>query len=246
MGKRKVSYTNRKRKFSGNQYVAKFKFKPRIDVEDGAEVGHLGVDLNLQLNIKKKNESGEKPSTSIVSETIAATPTFSKQTPASRTDLKLSLPIHSTIPMDSDDDSTDSSDATEEEEIDDQCQIDGHRIIDVSLLRDAVESSVVCKYCRRSVKLVESKKRGLGYHLQFQCNNKDCDRQQPFSNCSTSGNAQCYSINKRAAFAMRCIGGDRAELSTFCGIMDLPKPVQNTTFTKIKSAICEAIKKVQD
>ena len=67
MGKRKVSHTNRKRKFSGNQYVAKFKFTPRIDVEDDAEVG---VDLNLDLNMNNNNESGEKPSTSSVPETI--------------------------------------------------------------------------------------------------------------------------------------------------------------------------------
>lgn len=35
-------------------------------------------------------------------------------------------------------------------------------------------------------------------------------------------------MNRRVCLAMRCTGGGLAELQTFCGVMDLTLPVQNT------------------
>ena len=57
--------------------------------------------------------------------------------------------------------------------------------------------------------------------------NVNCDSQTEFNSCPQISVGNC-SVNRRVAFAMRCIGGDRAELETFCGIMDLPPPVGRT------------------
>ena len=39
---------------------------------------------------------------------------------------------------------------------------------------------------------------------------------------------------------MRCIGGDLAELQTFCGVMNLPPPVRTSSHHHINKAIHEA------
>ena len=44
---------------------------------------------------------------------------------------------------------------------------------------------------------------------------------------------------------MRCIGGDRAELSTFCDIMDLPPPFQKSSYNLINKTIENATSSVQ-
>ena len=79
------------------------------------------------------------------------------------------------------------------------------------------------------------------------CSNKDCDQQQAFPSCPIipQGNLSVYSVNRRSAFAMRCVGGDLSELSTFCGVMNLPKPVGKTSFSKINQTMKKAACQVQ-
>ena len=71
--------------------------------------------------------------------------------------------------------------------------------------------------------------------MAFHCQNKRCNKQQPFPSCPqiSVGNLSVHSVNCRAAFAMRCFGGDLAELETFCGVMDLPPPVQKCSHNLI-------------
>ena len=42
----------------------------------------------------------------------------------------------------------------------------------------------------------------------------------------SAGNVRINSVNRRAVFAMHCIGGDLAERRTFYGVIDLPPPVK--------------------
>ncbi|KAK3793476.1 hypothetical protein RRG08_003315 [Elysia crispata] len=44
---------------------------------------------------------------------------------------------------------------------------------------------------------------------------------------------------------MRCIGGSQAELETFCGLMDLPKPVSKSSYSKIAENVQNACVAVQ-
>ena len=44
---------------------------------------------------------------------------------------------------------------------------------------------------------------------------------------------------------MRCMGGDLAELQTFYGVTDLPKPVSKVSFNKMNKTMNEAACSVQ-
>lgn len=124
----------------------------------------------------------------------------------------------------------------------------GSRIFDMDILNMNISSSVVCRYCKQSVRLLEVKRKGLGSHFAFHCESETCDRQTSFPNCAVSQvkNLENYSINRRALLAMRCIGNDRAELRTFCGVMDLPPPVQDSTYSMINKTVQAAAVTVQE
>ena len=85
----------------------------------------------------------------------------------------------------------------------------GYRLIDVEIL-----SQLWCAFCHSEVNLSETERQGLRSKFAFMCQNKNCDRQQASSSCPVipAGNVSVYSVNRRSAFAMRCIGGDLAEL----------------------------------
>ena len=55
-----------------------------------------------------------------------------------------------------------------------------------------------------------------------------CDRQRSFSTSEqlNSVNLTNNEMKKGAVSAMNSTGFDRAELQTFCGVMDLPPPVK--------------------
>ena len=48
------------------------------------------------------------------------------------------------------------------------------------------------------------------------------------------------SVNRHACLAMQCRGGGLAELETFCGVTDLPPPIQKLSFNKIQKAVRDA------
>ena len=137
--------------------------------------------------------------------------------------MKISL----TLPSDSEDSNNsgdESSSDLEEGEEGDLMQDDltGSRIVDISILKSQICSKLVCRFCHSTVNLSESKRRGLGSTFCFVCPN-GCEEQDTFTSCKTDeSNFKNYTVNKRAVFAMRCIGADRAELQTFCGLMDMP------------------------
>lgn len=55
-----------------------------------------------------------------------------------------------------------------------------------------------------------------------------------------------YSVNRRATFALRCIGGDLADLQTFCGVMDIPPPVQKSVHNIMNKTIEKSACSVQE
>jgi hypothetical protein len=121
----------------------------------------------------------------------------------------------------------------------------GNRLIDVELLAENIQENLLCRFCRKPVQLVEVNRKGLASTFVFECS-KNC-RQPEFNSCQqqTVGNATVNLINRRAAFAMRCIGCDFGELKTFCGIMDLPPPVHKSSQKAINKTLHTAATTVQ-
>ena len=196
-----------KRKFSGNQHT-----KAAKKVKVSAEPSTMTHDVRPSKTatcVPVSQTSLQRSET----ESCTATPTTSEkklrlmygvmqETPA---------PEKTTLDSDSEDDSTT------------KLYTGGHRIIDISILAGNIASQLKCAFCGKDVTLIEVETHGLGSMLAFECKGKNC-RQKVFPSSEKitggSGNVKNYGINRRAAFAMRSIGCDRAELRTFCGIMD--------------------------
>ena len=124
---------------------------------------------------------------------------------------------------------------------------EGNRIIDVKILGAQISSNLVCGHCHHAVQLFEAETKGLASTFAFHCVNKHRNRQPAFSSSPqiTVSNSVVNVVNRRAAFAMRCLGGDRSELETFCGVMDLPKSASESRFRAINKTIHKTSTSVQ-
>lgn len=157
------------------------------------------------------------------------------------------------VMKDSSDESSDETELSDSESEDNdetviiEQELDGYRLIDIAILNQNVSSQLACTFCHGSVQLLEVKRKGLGSELAFHCENPACNRQRSFPSCPqiTAGNLSVHSVNRRATFAMRCIGGDLAELETFCGVMGLPPPVRKSSHNKINKTLEQAACTVQ-
>lgn len=119
---------------------------------------------------------------------------------------------------------------------------EGYRLFDLSLLFESLQETVCCTVCHGAVVFAEISLRGLGGKYEIRCNN--CASKKTFHSSSTVEDGRGYEINRRSALAMRCIGQGLAGLNTFCGIMDLPPPVQLSTWKKIGQKLLNATKEV--
>ena len=127
-------------------------------------------------------------------------------------------------------------------------ELHGNRIIDADILSAKVSASTVCRFCHGELDFIEVSRKGLASEFAFHCNNKHCNQQTSFHSCEQIpvGSLSVSSINRRSVFAMRCVGGDHAELATFCAMMDQPPPVQEKSVNIInKKTILKACTTVQ-
>ena len=101
--------------------------------------------------------------------------------------------------------------------IDQEEMLEGHRIIDVEILSQYITSQLLCGFCHSDVSLIEVQRQGLASELTFNCRNGRRRGGQSFPSCQQieAGNLQISSMNRRAAFAVRSIGCDHADLRTF-------------------------------
>lgn len=125
----------------------------------------------------------------------------------------------------------------------------GNRIIDVGILQQNIPSQLSCGLCHSSVSLIEVGRKGLASELAFHCSKKGCNGRQAFSTCEKvdvnhGSNLKVNSVNRRATFAMRCIGCDHEDLRTFCGIMNLPPPACKSSHQFINKTIESAANEV--
>lgn len=91
------------------------------------------------------------------------------------------------------------------------------------------------------MKFTEAAIRGLGFQIVAQCD--QCNSRN-ISSCPQIDKA--YEINRRFVFAMRVLGLGQYGMRKFCGLMDLPKPVAQSTYDAIVRSIRIATKAVTD
>lgn len=197
-------------------------------------------EVDLDLDLGEETPSSSKASASVDKEN----PSHPENVPtSSRSKMKLKCLYGQALESDSSDSETD--------EVNSDNLEGGFRIIDLSILQEQILSDLVCRHCHSTTRLVEEKRSGLGSIFRFECDGKRCSVNKSFySDPVTKANKQSgglvnHSINRRSALAMRYIGCGHSALRTFCGIMNLPPPVGNTSYDKIKSSINQAVTATQ-
>ena len=121
----------------------------------------------------------------------------------------------------------------------------GYKILNFYTVFSSLSECVKCKTCGGDVKFLTESTRGLGFKIVVSC-----------SSCTPTSIPSCpyvktaYEINQRFCFAMRLLGVGFRGAAKFCGFMDLPAPVQQTTYDIIvknihtaASSVCEEVLK---
>ena len=106
----------------------------------------------------------------------------------------------------------------------------------------------MCRFCHGDVQPFEVKKHSLASESAFHHDKETCDPQHSFPSCdhiSVGGDPTVKSFSRRAAFGVRCVGDDRADLRTFCRIVDLPPPVGGSSYNIFNSIMETATCAVQ-
>ena len=92
--------------------------------------------------------------------------------------------------------------------------LQGYRLIDIELFAANLASKLVCGFCHSQISLIETSRKGLASEFAFHCVNRHCNGQESFPSCAhiSAGNVRVSSVNRKAAFALRC--GDLSEFQT--------------------------------
>ena len=115
----------------------------------------------------------------------------------------------------------------------------GYRIFDIEILSKILTDVTCCKLCGSDVVFKEVQRFGLGGDYTLNC--QGCGFIQHFSNCSKIGRRNTgYEINQRSVLASRMVGNGLSDLRVFCGIMDLPPPINPSAFNKLETTLLQA------
>lgn len=118
-----------------------------------------------------------------------------------------------------------------------------NRIIDISILFPKLEEVLVCRACQGNILFSETGTRGLGFKICLTCSK--CHKVSFIDSSKQLGKkSNAYDINKRSLLATRALGQGWNSLNTFCGVMDLPKPVARSYFDLINDQLKTASKEV--
>ena len=220
---------SKKRRFQGNQFSPGQSTVKKVCVES-ASASHVSADVSVQ------NKDSPEKASEFLNSNVDATPTSSEKK------LKFMYRVMSEIK--DDEPETDN----EADDVSLTVGTEGNRIIDLAILSENISSKLCCKFCSSNVTLIEVKRQGFDSELAFHCSNRRCNDQESFHTApqvNIGSNLHVSSINRRSVLAMRAVGGDRSELATFAGIMDLPPPVQKSSYSLINKTIEKAATETQ-
>lgn len=121
-----------------------------------------------------------------------------------------------------------------------ELKFNGYRIIDFDKFFGAISSNLRCQ-CGGEVSVKEKGVLGLFSCYDFTC--ETCGKVFSVESCEKIGAAaKAPDINRRFVYAMGTCGQGLGGMSSFCEVMDLPPPVQQTSYSRIKQTLVEAQK----
>ncbi|XP_046737741.1 uncharacterized protein LOC124406385 [Diprion similis] len=116
-----------------------------------------------------------------------------------------------------------------------------YRILNFWVVFAAISSLVKCKTCNGNITFETANARGLGFKVVVKCDSC-ADNLIP----SSPFVAHSYEINRRFIFTMRVLGIGLAGAQKFCGLMDMPRFLTETTYSLILKSIYESVKTCAD
>ena len=124
-------------------------------------------------------------------------------------------------------------------------KFEGYRIVDIDLLFQTIHECLACEKCHAKFKILEANVSGLASKFEVVCEN--CGIIATTWNCRMLGTlSNVPEINRRFTYAMRCMGKGCSAQETFCEVMDLPPPVQQSTYTLNVMHILNASSKIAE
>jgi len=122
--------------------------------------------------------------------------------------------------------------------------ITGYRMMDMELLSE-VFGTLCCPSCFfDSLTLVENhaKKQGICSALSIKCSR--CNFQKDFLSSKKSGKG--YDINRRSVYGFRALGNGHAGIQKFMSLMDMPRPMAQSTYDKIVTSMTAVSKSIAE
>jgi len=104
----------------------------------------------------------------------------------------------------------------------------GYRILEFVTVFSAISNAVKCKQCNGNVRFEIASERGLGFKIVLICDK--CILRYINSSLLVS---KAYEINRRFIFIMRILGVGLQSCKKFCGLMDLPPFLAQTSYDAI-------------
>lgn len=116
-----------------------------------------------------------------------------------------------------------------------------YRILNFIQVFTILSDFVKCKSCNGDIKFAPIETRGLGFKIAVMC---DKCKQRDIPSCEYVMHS--YEINTRFIFTMRMLGVGLAGCTKFCGLMDMPAFLSQSTYDIIIGHICDTVKVVFD
>lgn len=121
-------------------------------------------------------------------------------------------------------------------------QATGDRLVSLPCLRNLISAACSCKYCGGEVTISEAARSGLASTISIACCNEECLAVTSLPVAQKSG--RFFECNRRSVLAARVLGFGHVGLQKFCGLMNLPPPVQLSAFQRHQRVLCKAAKSV--
>ncbi|KAE8741785.1 hypothetical protein FOCC_FOCC012693 [Frankliniella occidentalis] len=118
----------------------------------------------------------------------------------------------------------------------------GYFLIEFFTVFSLLSTLVKCKQCSSDVTFEPSNIRGLGFKIKLDCSGSCPPRY--ITSCPYLKNG--FEVNSRIVFAFRLLGIAHSGIAFFCGLMDLPPPVDKNWYLTVSRSLLSVIQNVAE
>ena len=119
------------------------------------------------------------------------------------------------------------------------------RMVDLSCINELLPQAAICAECGEgSLSFREVKRSGLVPKVAIACESCGHEVSGSLGVKRGTGSRVHHDLNRRAVFALRCLGKGFSGMKTLFSVLGLPKPMARSTFYTHHKSMCVAIKSI--